>query len=202
MVIKLSIEDDPDAPIFVGHRLGAALQVHDAKSPVAERRRSASEELISAPIRPAVGMSLGETFDESSDVASAIVRQNSGDAAHQARAKGVRLTARVDKETASVMESCRGATHALPSGESKLAVSVLRTTSGPGAGPSHLQGMVTVAIASRFRSPSSSLMNTRRSSTNEPYQRRVCWPPINSPSSCQECSSVLTALQIRPRQPG
>jgi hypothetical protein len=103
MVVKLSIEDDPDAPIFVGHRLDAALEVNDAQAPVAEGRRSAPEEAVAASVGAAVGVRCGKTFDESSDVAPTILRQHPGDAAHQARTKVARPKAEMDKLTASVM---------------------------------------------------------------------------------------------------
>src|SRR5438445_4316619 len=131
----------------------------------------------------------GEAFDEAGDVVPAILRQHARDAAHQAFAK----------ETASVIGSCRDAMQRFPAESLKLAITVRRTTSGPGASPARAQGMVTVAMARRLWSPSSCLRKTRCSSTSEAYQYRVCWPPISSPSSCQDCSSVLTALQILPR---
>ena len=69
MVVELSIEDDPDPPILVGHGLGATLEVDDAEAPVAEGRRPTPEETVSASVRAAVGVGCGEAFDESSDVA-------------------------------------------------------------------------------------------------------------------------------------
>jgi len=103
MVVELSIEDDPDPPILVGHGLGAALEVDNAEAPVAERHRSAPEEAVSASVGAAVGVRCGKTFDESSDVAPTILRQHPGDAAHQARTKVARPKAEMDKLTASVM---------------------------------------------------------------------------------------------------
>ena len=38
MVVQLSIEHHPYTAVFVGHRLGAALEVHDAETAVPEGR--------------------------------------------------------------------------------------------------------------------------------------------------------------------
>src|SRR5437879_11505631 len=72
----------------------------------------------------------GAAFDEAGDVVPAILRQHARDAAHQAFAK----------ETASVIGSCRDAMQRFPAESLKLAITVRRTTSGPGAGPGRRSG--------------------------------------------------------------
>src|SRR5947209_1191235 len=85
-------------------------------------------------------MSPGEAFDDKRDVALAVLRQHSGDAAHQAGAKVASETAGVDKETASVMVSCQDALHALPSGGSKISNYRLENHIYPGAEPGRRSG--------------------------------------------------------------
>jgi hypothetical protein len=69
VVVDLSIEDDPDSSVLVGHRLGAAFEIDDAEPtvpqhdvgrlreflPFTEGRSIACEPPESHPIRPAMG---------------------------------------------------------------------------------------------------------------------------------------------------
>ena len=52
MVVDLAVENDPDSPVLVAHRLLAAADVHDRKAPMCQPGAAVDDQPLS--VRPAV----------------------------------------------------------------------------------------------------------------------------------------------------
>src|ERR1700674_4883369 len=60
MIIDFAVEDNPNGPILVGHRLVASAQIHNAESP--EPEGHGRTEVVSNIVRSAVNEHLGHGF--------------------------------------------------------------------------------------------------------------------------------------------
>src|SRR5690606_32817563 len=84
MVVDLTVEDDPDRPVFVGHRLPAAGQVDDGQTPMAERDPLVVVEAV------AVGAPMGDGLVHAAygvahrGLQWRVETEGSGDSAHHA----------------------------------------------------------------------------------------------------------------------
>ena len=82
MVVDLAVVADPDALVFIGHRLGARRQVHDAQPPMAQPSRATADEAEPAAVRAAVPQCLGQPLEGSGHVRAFLKRDDATDAAH------------------------------------------------------------------------------------------------------------------------